>query len=130
MDDGDLSGYSALDPPASTFLDPLPALIAGVEPIELPVAPDYSEAYQFEALEDGWHQAVYGFPDQAADVAAALFPPTVIEPVETFAAQPHFGDWQDWQAVEETQDYQQDPSLDVSGVLAPNETKNNTFEGG
>src|SRR6266705_1858806 len=63
MDDGELVGYFAQDLHASAVLDPMPALIAGPEPVELQAAPDYNESYQFEALEDGWHQAVYGLPD-------------------------------------------------------------------
>lgn len=74
-----------------------------------------NEGYQFEALEDGWAQTVYGFPDQDNDWLAALFPPDV---TESFFAQYPLAE-QPWFPDEESQDYANDSSLDVTAAFFP-----------
>jgi hypothetical protein len=62
--------------------------------------------------EDAWWGNVFGFPDQALDVVPTLFPPAApSEPIETFAAQPTFGE----------HDYATTIPVEIEDYLAPSE---------
>ena len=62
--------------------------------------------------EDAWWGNVFGFPDQALDIVPTLFPPAAPgEPIETFAAQPTFGE----------HDYATSIPVEIEDYLAPPE---------
>lgn len=101
----------------STPIDALPAIIAGAPSTEAtePKAAQWdNDGYAFEADED-WHAAVYGFPDQTSDVAAALFPPDVT--AEFFADALREQPWFEAQDIDT--ELQNDTTLDVTPQFAP-----------
>ena len=55
--------------------------------------------------------------DTTVDVTSAFFPPLVVEPIETFAAQPHYGDIQIDEQL--TEDYQSSAELDTPTEWLP-----------
>src|SRR4029434_2422738 len=91
--------------------DSLPVILAGPPASDAEQAvQDYADDYPHgHDPEDAWWGNVYGFPDQALDVVAQLFPPAGVEPIETFAAQPHFGDDLATYIPLETEDYAAPP---------------------
>ena len=105
----------------TVVLDAVPAVLVG------PPAPDAVQAVQVYTdeyphghdPEDAWWGNVFGFPDQALDVVPTLFPPAAVEPIETFAAQPHYGDDFATLIPTETEDYQ--PGPEQLEFLAPPE---------
>jgi hypothetical protein len=117
---------------SQTTIDSWPAVFVGPPaPNEVQEAQDYADDYPHgHDPEDNWWGNVYGFPDQSADVVPQLFPPSAGEPVETFAAQPHYGDDFATQVSPETDDYSNDSTLDVTAQFNPDFTFTWNAEGG
>lgn len=108
----------------SATLDVSAVLSIGAAPpatIELLIHDTHDEYPHGHDPEDAWWGNVYGFPDQAADVVPQLFPPAPAEPIETFAAQPHYGDDYATYIPLETDDYAAPP--EQLEFLAPPEVQ-------
>src|SRR5215470_9480184 len=92
-------------------------------PVEILIAsPNYGDI-------ELWDEEDYVFywNDQSFDPIPTFFPPTAAVPITTWAAQPHYGDWQDILDYQQTEDYQTHTPVEV---IFPRTTRLNTAEGG
>jgi hypothetical protein len=107
---------------------------------EVQAAQDYTDDYQHgHDPEDAWWGNVFGFPDQALDVVPTLFPPAAPgEPIETFAAQPTFGEHdyattipveiEDYAALPEQLEFLAPPEVRLPEIIAAQAAPDHDFD--